>query len=145
MNKKSLIVVADADVIVAQAITSDSNHKLILNLGSKLQEAGAHIIFPATAITEAITTLQRKFSNPHLAASTLELFTEPDIAIAEINQEIIQQAKELFDPTKSKKNTLFDCIVAVIAKNNSADAIFSLDSWYPKLGFKLAHELFKKK
>ena len=139
---KPLVVVADADSIVAQAYADDINHELTLELGIKLHKQGAHILFPATAIAEAITTLQRKFSEPHLAASTLDLFTEPTIAIEDVDEEIIREAKKLFDPNRSKKNTLFDCIVATQAKKHNADAIFSLDDWYTKLGFKLVSELF---
>jgi len=138
----SLIIVADADAIVAQAIASDSNHKLTLSLGKKLAGLGAHVIFPATAITEAVTALQRKFSDPRLAASTLEVFTDSDIVIENVDQEIIREAKKLFDPNASKKNTLFDCIVATISKMHRADAIFSFDDWYTKLGFKLVSDLF---
>ena len=140
MNK-SLIIVADADAIVAQAIASDSNHNLTLNLGQKLENSRAHVIFPATAITEAITTLQRKFSDPYLAAATLEVFTDSDIVIENVDQEIIREAKKLFDPNASKKNTLFDCVVATMAKIHHADAIFSFDEWYTKLGFKLVSDL----
>lgn len=141
MNNQ-LIVVADADSIVAQAIASDSNHQLTLKLAQKLADEGAHILFPATAIAEAVTALQRKFSDPQLAASTLELFTDPNISIENIDQEVITDAKKLFDPRASKKNTLFDCIVAAVAKKHNADAIFSLDGWYTKLGFKLVSEVY---
>lgn len=141
MNK-SLLVIADADCIVAQSFVDDAHHKTTLALVQKLDELGGHILFPSTAITEAVTTLQRKFSNPQLAASVLELFTNPDIDIENVDQEVIREAKNLFNPNRSKHNTLFDCIVATIAKKRSADAILSFDDWYPKLGFKLAIDLF---
>lgn len=136
------IVIADADSIVAQAYADDANHKVTMDLVQKLDENRGHIIFPSTAIAEAITTLQRKFSNPQLAASTLEFFTDSSIDIENVDQEIIREAKLLFDPKASKHNTLFDCIVAAIAKKHSADAIFSFDDWYSKLGFKLVSKLF---
>ncbi len=141
MNKP-LLIIADADSIVAQAYTDDANHKQVLSLSQKLEESGAHILFPSTAISEAVTTLQRKFSNPHLAASTLNLLTEPGIDIENIDDEIIREAKKLFDPNASKHNTFFDCIVATVAKKHHANAIFSFDDWYPKLGFKLVSNLF---
>jgi len=137
MNKHSfstnnLIVIADADFIVSQAIAEDSNHLLAL---------GTQTIFPSTAITEAVTALQRKFSNPHLATRTLNLFSAPGINIESIDAEIIQEASKLFNPASSKHNTFFDCIVATVAKKHNADAIFSFDVWYTKLGFKLVSEL----
>lgn len=140
MNKQ-LLVIADADCIVAQSFADDIHHKATLTLVQKLDKAGGHILFPSTAIAEAITTLQRKFSNPHLAASTLELFTDPSIDIESVDQQIIREAKKLFSPNASKHNTLFDCIVATIAKKHNADAILSFDNWYNKLGFTLAADL----
>lgn len=136
-----MIVVADADCIVAQAYADDKHHKITLALVKKMDRMRVHLIFPSTAIAEAVTTLQRKFSNPQLAASTLELFTNPSIDIENVNREIIREAGRLFDPKSSKHNTIFDCIVATVAKNTNADAIFSFDEWYTKLGFKLASEL----
>lgn len=143
MNKP-LIVIADADCIVAQAYADDANHQIAIDLVQKLDENRGHIIFPSTAIAEAITALQRKFSDPNLAASTLELFTSPYVDIDNIDKEIIWEAKMLFDPKSSKHNTLFDCIVATIAKRHNADAIFSFDGWYRKLGFKLVIDCFAK-
>lgn len=140
MNK-SLLIIADADSIVAQAYADDASHKQVLSLSQMLEELGAHILFPSTAISEAVTTLQRKFSDPHLAASTLNLLTEPGIDIENIDEGIIREAKKLFDPNASKHNTFFDCIVATVAKKHHADAIFSFDDWYFKLGFKLVSNL----
>ncbi len=141
MNKP-LLIIADADCIVAQSFADDTHHKTTLALVQKLDKIGGHILFPSTAIAEAITTLQRKFSNPQLAASTLELFTDPSIDIENVDQEAIREARKLFNPNSSKHNTLFDCIVATVAKKHNADAIFSFDNWYDKLGFKLAIDLF---
>jgi len=142
MNKP-LLLIADADVIVAQAYAQDANHQITVQLGEKLRKKGAHILFPATAIAESITTLQRKLSNPKLAAATLELFTDSNMIIEMVDQEVIKEAKLLFNPSGSKQNTIFDCIVATLAKKYNADAIFSFDNWYIKLGFTLAVNLFK--
>ncbi len=140
MNKQ-LLIVADADCMVAQSFADDTHHKATLALVQKLDKVGGHILFPSTAIAEAITTLQRKFSNPYLATSTLEIFTDPSIDIENVDHEIIREAKKLFNPNASKHNTLFDCIVATIAKKHHADAILSFDDWYNKLGFTLATDL----
>lgn len=141
LETKPLVIIADADSIVAQAYTEDLNHVVTLKLVQKLEKQSCHILFPSTAITEAVTTLQRKFSNPYLAKRTLELFTDSDIAIEQVDGEVIREAAQLFDPSASKQNTLFDCIVVVLAKRHNADAILSFDGWYPKLGFKLASQL----
>lgn len=60
------------------------------------------------------------------------------MTVENISQDIINEAREFFDPNSSKHNTIFDCIVAALAKRHHADAIFSFEYWYNKLGFKLA-------
>jgi len=142
MNKQ-LLLIADADVIIAQAYADDALHDRTVRLGQILSEKGAHMLFPVTAIAEAVTTMQRKLSDPQLAATTLELFTGEGALIEQVDQEVIRKAKKLFDPKSSKQNTLFDCIVASLAKKHNADGIFSFDEWYNKLGFTLAKDLFR--
>jgi hypothetical protein len=63
MNKQPVIIV-DADAIVSQAFIDDSNHEKTMQLGKKLHAHGARLLFPSTTIVEAVTTLQRKLSNP---------------------------------------------------------------------------------
>lgn len=141
MNKP-LVIVADTDAIIAQTFLEDSHHHKAESLGKKLAEAGALIIFPATAVAEAATTFQRKYSNPQLAAAVLETFSDPKMTVENIDQDIIKEAREFFDPNSSKHKTIFDCIVATLAKRHNADAIFSFEDWYNKLGFKLVSDLF---
>lgn len=139
---KVQVVVADTDAIIAQIFLDDAHHQKALILSSRLVKAGALIIFPATCVAEAATTLQRKYSNPHLAAAVLETFSDPKMTVVNIDQAILKEAREFFDPSASKHKTIFDCIVATIAKRYNANAIFSFDSWYTKLGFKLVSDLF---
>jgi predicted nucleic acid-binding protein len=48
---------------------------------------------------------------------------------------MLTQASTLVQPFGSKQNTLFDAIVATIARKYSATGIFSFDAWYTKQGF----------
>lgn len=143
MTNKQLTVVVDADALVAQAMAQDSNNAQATAISGMLNAKGAKVIYPATAITEAVTTLQRKFSNPTLAAGTLSVFEDPTMIVEEVNHETIIEASQLFNPKGSKHNTVFDCVVAAVAKKHNADAIFSFDDWYTKLGFKLVADLIK--
>ena len=62
--------------------------------------------------------------------------------VAEVDEEIYSRAvNDFFDASVSKQDTLFDCIVAAVAKKYGAEAIFSFDKFYQKHGFKLASEL----
>lgn len=140
-KNKLLTIVADADAIVAQAYPDDLNHLLATNIAEKLSKLGAHILYPSTAILEATTVLQGKLNSGATAYGTAVAFTQPNIKIIGVNQETLKEAVNFFSPTISKKDTLFDCVVATIAKDKKADAIFSFDKFYKKLGFKLASEL----
>ncbi|MDO8570540.1 MAG: type II toxin-antitoxin system VapC family toxin [Candidatus Daviesbacteria bacterium] len=137
------VVVVDADAIIAQAYPDDSNHKLAVTISENLNKFGAQVIYPATAILEATTVLQGKLNSGATAYGTAVVFTDPNIQVAEVNQETLRNAIKYFSPTTSKKNTLFDCIVATVAEEYKADAIFSFDHFYKTKGFKLANELKK--
>lgn len=135
------IVVADADAIVAQASPNDNLYTRAVKIARKLTDMNAQVLYPATAIIEATTHMQRVLGSGATAYDTAVSFTEPGINVVEINQETIKHAIQFFSPTTSKKNTLYDCIVAAVAEKYKADAVFSFDNFYKKHGFKLASEL----
>jgi len=58
MNK-SLTVVMDADGIIAQHNPDDVHHKEASRITKYLSENNAQVIYPATAIVEAATHIQR--------------------------------------------------------------------------------------
>ena len=135
------VVIVDADAIVAQASPGDNLHIKAVKIAQKLAQLKAQILYPTTAITEAITHIQRVLNNGATAFETAVIFTQPNINIIEINQKTIKNAIQFFSSTTSKKNTLYDCIIIAIAKEYKADAIFSFDRFYKRKGFKLASEL----
>lgn len=135
------VVVVDADAIVAQAYPDDSNHKVAVTISKTLNTLNAQVIYPASAILEATTILQGKLNSGATAYGTAVAFTEPNIQIAEVTQTTLRGAIKHFSPTTSKKNTLFDCIVAAVAEECKADAIFSFDKFYKTKGFTLAGDL----
>lgn len=136
-----LVVIADADAIVAQASPGDNLHASAVKTAEKLTQLNAQVLYPATAITEATTHIQRVLNSGATAYGTAIAFTDPNVNVVEVNQETIKHAMQFFSPTTSKKNTLYDCIVAAVAEENKADAIFSFDRFYKTKGFKLALEL----
>ena len=106
-----------------------------------LKNKDAQIIYPVTAVLEAATHMQRVLNSTASAYETAVVFSNPNIQIAEVNQDTLKNALNYFSPKTSKKNTLFDCIVATVAEENKADAIFSFDKFYKTKSFKLASEL----
>lgn len=141
MSNKPPIVVVDADAIVAQAHPQDSNHKKAIETVNALKNLNAQLIYPASAICEAVTVLQHKLKSTATAYGTAVVFTDPNLQVAEVDQEVIRRAVDYFSPKTSKKNTLFDCIVLDTAERYKTDAIFSFDHFYKSKGFKLVNDL----
>lgn len=136
-----MIVVGDADVLIALAIKKDSLHLRANAISQKLDADNVQVIFPNTAIAEAITTLLRKHSNPKLAGYLAKQYAENIFRVEYVGEDIMKAAVNIFNPVSSKQNTFFDALVAGTAKSLNADAIFSFDTWYKKLGFSLAGDL----
>lgn len=139
MNR--LIVIGDADAIIAQTNPDDLHHQKATVISDTLKSKHAQLIYPVTAILEAAAHMQRVLNSSASAYGTAVYFSNPNIQVVEVNQDIFKSALKYFDPNSSKKNTLFDCVVAAIAEENKADAIFSFDKFYKRKGFKLAGEL----
>jgi len=137
----SPVVIVDADAIVAQAYPNDSNHGRAVTISDKLNNLGARVIYPSTAILEATTVLQGRLSSGATAYGTASVFVDPNVNVAEVNQKTLTNAINYFSPTTGKKNTLFDCVVMAVADEYKADAIFSFDKVYKSKGYKLASEL----
>lgn len=135
------IVVADADVLIALALENDPHHQSAVTLSGILVEQQVTVIFPVTVFPEAITTLKRAFNQPEKAHLINKQFQQGVFQTEYIDQEIMIRASQIFNKAVSKQNTLFDAIVAATAETLAADAIFSFDDWYPKLGFKLVKDV----
>lgn len=135
------IVVVDADAIIAQAHEGDANHRKALFISARLNTQQAQIVYPASAIVEATTVLHGRLDKRIVAQAIAISFTDLHVQIAQINQSTIALALPYFSPTMSKKNTFFDCIVAAVAQQYKANAIFSFDRFYAKKGFTLAEDL----
>lgn len=135
------IVVSDADALIALVHDQDVNHDKALALSTQFIERGITIIFPNTAILEAITTLKRALNLPDKSALVNKQYQQGAFVVEYINEGIQIQSSKYYEKAISKQNTAFDAVVAATAKQLNADGIFSFDQWYGKLGFKLASEL----
>ena len=138
---KPPVVIVDADAIVAQAYPNDSNHQKAVAISNKLNDLGAQVIYPASAVLEATTVLQGRLNSGATAYGTAVVFSDPNVQVAEVSQNTLAKAMNYFSPITSKKNTLFDCVVMAIADEYKANAIFSFDRFYEKKGFKSASDL----
>lgn len=138
---KGNLVVGDADAIIAQANPQDANHDKAVRITQQLINLQVRVIYPVTAVIEAVTHIQRALNSGATAFGTAQLMVDPAVEVVEVNKQILTNAVRYFSPTASKKNTLFDCVVAATAEEYKADAIFSFDKFYKNKGFKLASEL----
>lgn len=141
VGMSKLIIIGDADAIIAQTDSEDVHHQNAIAISNNLKSKDAQVLYPVTAILEAATHIQRVLNSTASAYGTAVVFSDQDIQVVEVNQNTLKKAIKYFDPNTSKKNTLFDCTVAAIAEEYKADAIFSFDKFYKNKGFKLASEL----
>jgi|SRR3989337_1699992 len=143
MNRQPVIIV-DADAIVAQTDPNDTHHQEAVRISQNLISTDAQVFYPVTAIAEANAHVQRVLNSTASAYGTAQLMTDPSAQVVEVNKQTLVDALKYFSPTTSKKNTLFDCLVAAIAQEYEADAIFSFDKFYRRKGFKLASDLIEQ-
>ena len=140
MNKQP-VVIADADALIAQTNPADVHHQKANIISQNLINMNAQVIYPVTAIAEAATHMQRVLNNTASAYGTIQFMSEPTSQVVEVNKQTLANSLKYLSPSSSKKNTVFDCIVAAIAEEYKADAIFSFDHFYKTKGFKLAQDL----
>lgn len=129
--------IADADGLISLLSKKDANHEKAKAIIKDVTSKGEKILFPATAITEAITTIQVRLENPDLAKELAEKVAASELPIVPIGAEILEIAVGLYSPAGSKKHTMFDATVAATAKKLGTQTLFSFDSWYRHQGFTL--------
>src|SRR5437764_4766915 len=120
------------------------NHPRAKAIMQQLATSQSSFLFPTTAICEAVTVLRGKLNRPEDASRIVQKFQSGDFPIQAVDHQILTDAAALFHPLASKKNTLFDAVVAALAKKLHADAVFSFDGWYRKIGLRLAGDLTEK-
>ena len=136
--KSNSLVVADTDALIALTLEEDIHHERAKKISLELLSKGAVIIFPVTVFPETITFFKRALNQAEKAHKINNQLQSGKFIVEYIDEQILKRATYYFDKANSKKNTFFDAIVAATAENLEAEAIFSFDDWYPKLGFKLA-------
>lgn len=134
----SKIAVGDADSLVALVYKNDANHVQAQKISEWLQFKEYTVIYPNTAILEAVTALKRSLNLVDEAHLLNRQYQAGVFAVEYINENIQLKASQRFESTISKKNTIFDAVVVETAVEFEADYIFSFDNWYPREGFDLA-------
>jgi len=136
------LAIGDTDGLIALIYEKDVHHKSAFAIVKKCYAEGIMIVYPATTIAEAITTLTRKFKQDHIARVILDQIGDNGpLKIIETSAETIKSAQKLFNLKSSRKNTFFDAIVAATAFQEGTDLIFSFDGYYKKIGLTLTQSL----
>ena len=135
MNNK--ISVGDADALVALAYKDDANHMKAKKISEWFIVNNYEIIYPNTAILEAITALKRSLGLIEEAHLINKQYIKGAFLVEYVNDQIQHRASQRLEKTISKKNTIFDAVVAETAIELGAEYIFSFDGWYVKEGFNL--------
>ena len=116
MEKLPIIIITDADALVALALEEDANHRKAKEIVVKLASQNAVIITPISAFAEAVTVLKRRLHKPALAQDIIDQCKNGALPVAGVDTDINAIAVELFRSDDSKSNTYFDAIIAAIAK-----------------------------
>lgn len=139
MNSK--VCICDADFLIAQLMESDANHSNALQISKQLVAEEAKILFPISALDEAVTAIQRRYNNPPLANELLQQYKDPNLLVLAVTQDDFIESTTYFDPNASKHHTPFDCLILALAKNHKVDVILSFDEFYDNKGFEVAKDL----
>ena len=138
------IAIGDADALIALVYEEDSSHNRAKKTVEFLTAQNYEIIYPNTAILEAITALKRAKNLPEKAHLINRQYQTGAFTVEFIDEATQRQASVRFEKTVSKKNTIFDCLVIETALKFNTKVIFSFDDFFTKQGFQLAgEELFK--
>ena len=138
MNKK---VVIDSDAIYAIYNHNDPLHGKAIQTLEWLSSNHFQLIYPTSVIFEVMSLFQRVLTKPSVTMKISDMIKRDLLIIYAIDNKLLKEAVNLFKPAGSKKDTLVDCSVVIIAKKIKAAGVFSYDSFYTKQGLKLAEDL----
>src|SRR5436305_13533365 len=138
------VVIADADAIISFVNVEDANHNKTKQIMQRFALLQVNLLFPTTAICEAVTVLRGKLNKPNDASKVIAQLQHGDFLVQAVDQEILSDALTLYNPLASKKNTLFDAVIAALSTRLNADAIFSFDERHGIIGLTLASDLIEQ-
>lgn len=141
MSKK---VVVDSDSIFALYNPNDPLNARATLTFQKLTNQGFGLIYPTSVLFEIVSLFQRVLPTPKVTNKIVELVRQDALLVHVVDTNILKESAELFNPAGSRKNTLIDCSVVVIARKIKADGVFAYDEFYTKHHLKLAEDLIEK-
>ena len=137
-------VIVDSDAIFAIYNPNDPLNAQATRTFQELVNLGYQLIYPTSVVFEIISLFQRVLPTPAVTAKLIELIKNDQLLIHVVEADTLKESAALFDPAGSKKNTLIDCSVVIVAKKIQADGVFAYDEFYTKKGLKMAESLLDK-
>ncbi|HBQ50532.1 hypothetical protein A3B42_00485 [Candidatus Daviesbacteria bacterium RIFCSPLOWO2_01_FULL_38_10] len=134
-------VVVDSDAIFALYNPNDPLNARVTMTFEQLIKQGFGLIYPTSVLFEVVSLFQRVLPIPTVTKKLVEMIASDALLIYVVDINILKASAKLFNPAGSRKNTLIDCSVAVVARKIKADGIFAYDEFYAKHGFKPAEKL----
>src|SRR5947209_19217482 len=102
-KSNDLLVIVDADALIALSSTSDANHEKAKRILHFLSTSHAAALFPTTAICEAVTVLRGRLNKPDDARSIITKLQNGDLPVQAVDQQILADAAALYNPQSSKQ------------------------------------------
>ena len=137
------IVVVDSDAIFALYNPNDPLNKQATQTLQQLIAQGFALIYPSSVLFEVVLLFQRVLPTPTVTTKLIGMMKNEQLQVHIIDTDILKESAALFNPSGSKKNTLTDCSVVIVAKRIKANGVFAYDSFYTKQGLKLAEDLIE--
>jgi predicted nucleic acid-binding protein len=134
-------VVIDSDAIFALYNPNDPLNDRATRTFEQLITQGFQLIYPTSVLFELISLFQRVLPSPTVTAKLIEMIRNEQLIVHVVDTDILKESALLFKPEGSKKNTLIDCSVVIIAKKIKADGVFAYDAFYKKHGLAFAEDL----
>lgn len=141
--KNNKIVVVDTDAIVALYNPNDSLNKRAKMVIEFLVKNNYSFYYPSTVIVEALMLFQRVFSDKSELSRFVDLIRKEEIKILTVDEHLLRESLDLFQPFETKKNTIVDCSVVAVYRKINACAVLSFDKFYKSKKLTFAEELVK--
>lgn len=137
-------IVVDSDAIFAIYNPNDPLNGRAIQTFQELVNKEYQLIYPTSVVFEVISLFQRVLPTPTITAKLIEMVRNDQMLVEVVDENTLKESAAIFNPAGSKKNTLIDCSVAVVAKKIKADGVFAYDQFYTKQGLILAEDLVKR-
>lgn len=130
-------ILVDSDAFVGQFYAKDPHHANALSVFSQLERNQERIAATSMVVAETATVLSHR-SGQDLARKFFSAIKKSKLPIIHINEELQEQAINIFQNQKKRGTSMTDCANVAVANLFGIATIFSFDKFYAKqFGMKL--------